>query len=57
MVALEKRFGIAVQESFGRLLQQLAGEGCLADLPGRCALTVKGMRYHNSIAARFAAAL
>jgi len=57
IAAFEKRFGIAVQETFDRLLQQLAGEGCLADFPGRCALTVKGMRFHNSIAARFAATL
>ena len=53
----EARFGISVQDTFGRLLNQLADEGCLADRPGRCALTLKGMRFHNSIAARFAAEL
>jgi oxygen-independent coproporphyrinogen-3 oxidase len=57
IAAFEARFGIAVQATFGRLLHQLAREGCLADLPGRCALTVKGMRFHDSIAARFAATL
>jgi len=57
IAAFEARFGIDVQATFGGLLHQLAGEGCLAALPGRCALTVKGMRYHNSIAARFAATL
>jgi len=57
IAAFEKRFGVAVEETFGRVLSQLAGEGCLADLPGRCALTVKGMRFHNSIAARLAATL
>ena len=57
IAAFEERFGVAVEETFGRVLSQLAGEGCLADLPGRCALTVKGMRFHNSIAARFAATL
>lgn len=55
--AFERRFGIAVSTTFGGLLDQLAGEGCLADRPGRCALTVKGMRYHDAIAARFAAHL
>jgi len=53
----EKRFNISVQTTFGRLLNQLAEEGCLADHAGHCALTVKGMRYHNSISARFAAEL
>ena len=56
IAAFERRFGISVQDRFGRLLTQLADEGCLADLPGRCGLTVKGMRYHDAIAARFAAA-
>jgi oxygen-independent coproporphyrinogen-3 oxidase len=53
----EQRFDLSVQATFGRLLNQLAEEGCLADRPGYCALTVKGMRYHNSISARFAAEL
>lgn len=53
----EKRFNLSVQTTFGRLLNQLADEGCLADRTGYCALTVKGMRYHNSISARFAAEL
>ena len=39
------------------ILEQLADEGCLAGPAGRCALTAKGMRYHDSIAARFAAHL
>ena len=34
----EARFGISVQDTFGRLLNQLADEGCLADRPGRCFL-------------------
>ena len=53
----EQRFHLSVQATFGRLLNQLAEEGCLADRPGHCALTVRGMRYHNSISARFAAEL
>ena len=53
--AFEKRFGVSVEETFGPVLRQLAGEGCLADLAGRCALTVKGMRFHDGIAARLAA--
>jgi oxygen-independent coproporphyrinogen III oxidase len=57
ILAFEQRFHLSVQATFGRLLNQLAEEGCLADRPGRCALTVKGMRYHNSISARFAAEL
>ena len=57
MEAFEQRFGMSVPATFGRLLNQLAEEGCLADRPGRCALSVRGMRYHDSIAARFAAEL
>jgi len=53
----EKRFNMSVQTTFGRLLNQLADEGCLADRAGYCALNLKGMRYHNSICARFAAEL
>jgi len=57
IAAFEQRFDLSVQDTFGRLLNQLAEEGCLAEIPGRCALTVKGMRYHDSISARFAAEL
>jgi oxygen-independent coproporphyrinogen-3 oxidase len=57
IVDFEQRFHLSVQATFGRLLNQLTEEGCLADLPGRCALTLRGMRYHNSISARFAAEL
>lgn len=57
IVDFEQRFHLSVQATFGRLLNQLAEEGCLADRPGHCALTVRGMRYHNSISARFAAEL
>lgn len=57
VAAFEKRFKLSVQATFGRLLNQLAEEGCLADRAGHCALTIKGMRYHNSISARFAAEL
>ena len=57
IVDFEQRFHLSVQATFGRLLNQLNEEGCLADLPGRCALTMRGMRYHNSISARFAAEL
>jgi oxygen-independent coproporphyrinogen-3 oxidase len=55
--AFEQRFQLSVKATFGGLLNQLAQEGCLAEIPGRCALSVKGMRYHDSIAARFAAEL
>jgi oxygen-independent coproporphyrinogen-3 oxidase len=57
IAAFEGRFRISVRATFGRLLNQLAEEGCLAEVPGRCALSPKGMRYHDSIAARFAAEL
>lgn len=57
IVDFEQRFHLSVQATFGRLLNQLSEEGCLADRPGHCALTVRGMRYHNSISARFAAEL
>ncbi len=57
IVDFEQRFHLSVQATFGRLLNQLSEEGCLANLPGRCALTMRGMRYHNSISARFAAEL
>jgi oxygen-independent coproporphyrinogen-3 oxidase len=57
IVDFEQRFHLSVQATFGRLLNQLGEEGCLADRPGRCALTMRGMRYHNSISARFAAEL
>jgi oxygen-independent coproporphyrinogen-3 oxidase len=57
MAAFERRFGMSVRAAFGPLLDRLADEGCLAEAPGRCALTLKGMRYHDAIAARFAAAL
>jgi putative oxygen-independent coproporphyrinogen III oxidase len=53
----EQHFHLSVKATFGRLINQLTEEGCLADRPGRCALTMKGMRYHNSISARFAAEL
>jgi oxygen-independent coproporphyrinogen-3 oxidase len=55
--AFEERFGISVRDTFGELLSRLAAEGCLADRPGRCALSEKGMRFHDSIAARLAATL
>jgi len=57
IVDFEQRFHLSVEATFGRLLNQLGEEGCLADRPGRCALTMRGMRYHNSISARFAAEL
>jgi len=57
IMEFEQRFHLSVETTFGRLLNQLGEEGCLADRPGRCALTKKGMRYHNSISARFAAEL
>jgi oxygen-independent coproporphyrinogen-3 oxidase len=57
IAAFEEGFGISVSATFGRLLDRLTDAGCLAVQAGRCALTVKGMRYHDSIAARFAAHL
>jgi oxygen-independent coproporphyrinogen-3 oxidase len=57
IMEFEQRFHLSVEATFGRLLNQLGEEGCLADRPGRCALTIRGMRYHNSISARFAAEL
>jgi len=53
----EKRFGLSVQGTFGRVLNQLVDEGCLAHRPGRLALTARGMRFHDSIAGRLADAL
>ena len=57
IAGFERRFGISMEKKFGHLLTRLAEEGCLAELPGRCALTARGMRYHDAIAARFAAQL
>jgi oxygen-independent coproporphyrinogen-3 oxidase len=48
-----KRFGTSFQSLFASLLRQLMEERLLNVSDGRCALTPRGMRFHDFITSRF----
>jgi oxygen-independent coproporphyrinogen-3 oxidase len=53
LVRFEERFSESFQNIFAPLVTLLQEEGLLAELDGRCALTRRGMRFHDFITQRF----
>jgi len=53
LTRFEKNFGTSFQNRFSSLIKLLLEENLLAMANGRCALTRRGMRFHDFITARF----
>lgn len=55
--AFQARFGVALEDRFGALIDRLVGEGLLVWRGEACTLSSRGMRLHDSVSALFADAL
>jgi oxygen-independent coproporphyrinogen-3 oxidase len=53
LAGFEERFAVPFQGLFTSLVSLLEDEGLIAMADGRCALTRRGMRFHDFITARF----
>ena len=54
--AFDRRFGVDFRGEYRELLAEFGAEGYVAIAAGRCALTRRGMRFQDSITARFVCA-